>query len=133
MALKVNVPGGLSIYDNAFEANEALNTQYLCVIPVAASSGKMKVGLPGGQGVIFMGILQEITASGAQAPVRLLGETKCIAAGAHNNGIELTIDGSSGKLSAAASGDYVVGIAKEASAEADQVVTVQMIGMYQKN
>lgn len=135
MALKTNVPGGFKIYDDTFVANEDLSSsQYRVVVPAGSvSAGKSKVGLPGGQGVFYMGVLLNTPASGAAAQVRILGETKVEANGTFNAGVEVTIAATTGKIEAAASGDYVVGIAKEAAAEADQLVSVMMVGPYQKN
>lgn len=135
MALKTNVAGELMIHDDTFTANEALTSSQNCVVVPAGSvsAGKTKVGLPGGQGALPMGVLLNAPASGAQAEVRMLGLAKVVANGTFNAGVEVTIAATTGKIEAAASGDYVVGIAKEAAAEANQLVTVLMTGTYQKN
>ena len=135
MALKTNIAGGYCIADETFTANEDLSSSQNCVVVPAGSvtAGKSKVGLPSGQGVLAMGVLLNDPASGAQAEVRLLGNAKVIANGTFNAGVEVTIAATTGKIEAASSGDYVIGIAKEAAAEADQLVTVMLVGQYQKN
>ena len=134
MALKTNVPGGFKVFDETYTANEDLSSSQNCVVsPVAAASGKMKVGLPSGQGVLYAGVLLNAPAADAQAEVRLLGEVKVKANAAFNCGVEVCVAASTGKIAAAAADDYVVGISKEAAAEANQLVTIQMVGMYQKN
>ena len=135
MAPKTNVPGERQILDESFEANEDLSSSEHRVVVAAGSvtAGKSKAGLPGGQGVAFIGVMLNDPASGAVAEVRVLGEALVEANSTFNAGVELTISGTDGKVESASAGDYIVGIAKEASAEANQLVTVIMPGIYQKN
>jgi hypothetical protein len=135
VALKTNVPGGFKIFDETFTANEDLSSSQNRVVVAAGTvtAGKTKVGLPSGQGVYFMGVLLNAPASGAQAEVRLLGEVKIEASTTVTAGVEVTITDATGKISTAGSGDYVVGIAKEAAAEAGHKISVMMVGPYQKN
>lgn len=134
MALKTNVPGGFKLFDETFTANEDLSSsQNKVVVPVASASLKMKVGLPGGQGAFAIGVLLNAPASGAQAEVRLLGEVKVSAAETFNSGVEVTVQDTDGQIEAAATGDYVIGISKEPAAEADQLVTIMMMGGYFKD
>jgi hypothetical protein len=134
MALKTNVPGGFKIFDETFTANEDLSSsQNKVVVPVASASLKMKVGLPGAQGAFAIGVLLNAPESGAQAEVRLLGEVKVSAAETFNSGVEVTVQDTDGQIEAAASGDYVIGISKEPAAEADQLVTIMLMGGYYKD
>lgn len=135
MALKTNIPGGFKIFDETFTANEDLSSSQNCVVVPAGSvsSGKMKVGLPGAQGAFAIGVLLNAPESGEQAEVRLLGEVKVSANETFNAGVEVTVQDTDGQIEAAASGDYVIGIAKEAAAEADQLVTVMLLGGYYKD
>ena len=136
MALKTEVTKELKVDggDHSFEANETLATsQFHAVVFVASAAGQPKVGLPSGQGVFPAGIVLNTPASGETAQVRDQGIAIMVAKGAFNNGIELAIDGTDGKVSAAGAGDYVIGIAQEASAEANHEVRVRMAGFYQKN
>ena len=135
MALFTEVGGKeLHIYDDSFEANEDLSSsQNVVVAFVASSSGPPKVGLPSGQGVFPSGVLLNEPLSGEIAQVRHLGVAKVKANAAFNNGIELTIAGTTGKVEAAASADFVIGIALQAATAADHLVKVLLTGTYQKN
>ena len=126
MALKTNIPGERQILDESFEANEDVSSsQYRMVVSAGSvTAGKNKAGLPGGQGVFPLGALLNTPASGEVAEVRMIGEALLEAVGTFNAGIQLTIDGATGLVGAAASGDFVIGIAKESSNEANQLVTV---------
>jgi hypothetical protein len=134
MALKTNIPGGFKIFDETFTANEDLSSSVnKVVVPVASASAKMKVGLPGAQGAFAIGVLLNAPESGEQAEVRLLGEVKVSAAETFNSGVEVTVQDTDGQIEAAASGDYVIGISKEPAAEADQLVTIMLMGGYYKD
>lgn len=135
MALTSKVAGNLSILDETFVANEDLSSSQNCVVVPAGSvsAGKTKVGLPGGQGVLALGVLLNDPESGELAQVRTIGRAKAIAASTFNAGVEVTIAATTGKIESASSGDYVIGIALEAAAEADHVVAIMLTGQYQKN
>ena len=138
MALKTEVTKELKVDggDHSFEANEDLSSskQFLAVtFTSGVTSGQPKVGLPSGQGVLPAGILLNEPASGELAEVRDQGIAIMVAVGAFNSGIELAIDGASGKVSAAGAADYVIGISQEAALEANHEVRVRMAGFYQKN
>lgn len=128
-ARKVNV---LSIsYETAANLS---NLQYCAVAPSGAATGRTKITTPSGQGVLTVGILQTYNAtSGTQAEVLCQGLSKAKANASFNSGSELTVNGATGELEAAASGDYVIAIAMEASTAADQLVTVWVVSPYQKN
>lgn len=127
---ELKIDGG----DDSYVANEDLSSsQFRVVVFAAQSSGKAKVGLPGGQGVYPAGVLLNTPASGEIAQVRHRGISKVVANGAFDSGIEVTIAATTGKIEAAASGDYVVGRSREASAEANHEVSINQDGTYQKN
>lgn len=134
MALKTKVPGNLSILDESFVANEDLSDSQNCVVVPAGSvsAGKTKVGLPGGQGVLALGVLLNDPESGEIAQVRTMGYAKAIADSTFDAGVEVTIAATTGKIEAASSGDYVIGIAIEAAAEADQKVAIMLTGQFVK-
>jgi hypothetical protein len=134
MAIVEDLTKGMKIQSDSYEANEDLSSSQWCVVaPVAGATGKMKVGLPSGQGVLFVGVLQNDPESGEQANVRQLGTTKVKANAAFNSGIELAISGTDGKVAAAASGDYVCGISREAAKGANHLISMYMTQPYQKN
>lgn len=128
MALKTIVPPRLNLWTESYEANADLSAkQYTLVSPVAAATGKYKVGAPGGQGVLTCGVLVNTPTSGQQAEVQKLGCVQVKAAGAFNAGILLTCNDTTGTVAAAASGDYVIGMAGEGAAEANQLVKVELL------
>jgi hypothetical protein len=67
------------------------------------------------------------------ADIRVLGTSKGKAQTTFNTGAELTVNGATGRLEAAGSGDYVVAIALQAALEANHLVWVQVVPAYQKN
>ena len=122
------------ISENFTAAADLSNLQYCAVAPSAGASGKMQITTPSGQGVLTVGILQAYDVDSAeQGTVMMNGISQAVAYGSFNSGIELTTNDTSGKLSAAASGDYVIAIALEASTASNQVVTVRVVDPYQKN
>lgn len=134
MAIKTEEPKDYQLIDLSFEANESLTAFQNCVVvPVAASAGRPKVGAPSGQGVLPMGVLMNAPAIGATAEVRTAGIIGIKAGGAFNAGILLTIKTTDGTVEAAATGDYVVGMALEAAAEAGHIVSVQLMLTSQLN
>jgi hypothetical protein len=109
------------------------------VVPSAQSTGKNKVKAPIGQGVMTIGILKkdqstDVLTDGARVVVATSGLAKAKANAAFNSGIELAVAGTSGKLAAAGSGDYVVAMSREAANAADHLVMVKIEETpYQKN
>lgn len=125
MAIKTEQPKEYMLYDFSCEANASLVALQNCVvIPTAAAAGRMKCAAPGGQGVLPLGVLLNAPASGAQAEVRTMGVVKVKANGAFNAGIQVCIADTAGTVAAASSGDFVLGISLEASAEAGHLVSV---------
>jgi hypothetical protein len=136
MALKREVAKELKILDDSgASAVDLSSSQYRAVSATGSvSSGKHTVSLPSGQGVITMGILLNAPAStGDIAQVRRIGIAKAEANATFDAGVELTPAGATGKLEAASSGDYVIGISREAAAEAGHLVSVLVLPPYQKN
>lgn len=108
--------------------------QWCAVMASGATSGKMKLKAPTGQGVICLGILQTNKATdGLPAEIVAEGCSNAIADSTFNSGVELTTSGVDGKLEGASSGDYVIAIAEEAATEADQQISVRVVSPYQKN
>jgi hypothetical protein len=108
----------LSLFDVSFEAGEDLsNAQFLAVS--LNSSGKVVKATHTSKPI---GILQDKPASGRAAEVRMLGISKVVAGGAFTIGSVLAAD-DNGRLIAASTGYYPIGIALEAATQAGQVVT----------
>jgi hypothetical protein len=108
----------LSLFDVSLEAGEDLsNAQFLAV--ALDSYGKV---VKAKSDTLPIGILQDKPASGRAANVRMLGISKVVAGGAFAVGSVLAAD-DEGRLIAASTGHYPIGIALEAAAEAGQVVT----------
>jgi hypothetical protein len=90
----------------------------------------MTVGKPAAQGGITYAILQNAPESGEIAELAVEGITEWRAYGAFNAGIELTVHDTNGRCEAAASGDFVRGIAREASTGAGHAVSVLLVSYY---
>jgi hypothetical protein len=137
MALKTTVPGhGPTFYSDSFVADGALaSRKNTMVVFSAQATGKPKVAVPGGQGVISAGVLvnNDDVANGGLAEVQMLGVAKVKANGTFNAGIEVTIAANTGKIEAAGAEDYVIGVSLEGAAEANQLVAVLLGTPYQKN
>jgi hypothetical protein len=134
MAVVTDVAKTYNILTENYEADGSLTSlQYCGVAPSGASSGKVKVAAPGGQGVLTMGILQNAPADGELAEVMEEGVSKAVANSSFNSGEELTVAGTSGKLDTASSGDYVIAIAREAANAANHEVSVRIVSPYQLN
>jgi hypothetical protein len=108
----------LSLFDVSLEAGEDLsNAQFLAV--ALDSNGKV---VKAKSDTLPIGILQDKPKEGQAANVRMLGISKVVAGGAIEIGDVLTAD-DDGRLIAASTGYYPIGIALEAAAQAGQVVT----------
>jgi len=108
----------LSLFDVSLESGEDLsNAQFLAV--ALNSNGKV---VKAKSDTLPIGILQDKPKEGQAANVRMLGISKVVAGGAIAIGDVLTAD-DDGRLIAASTGYYPIGIALEAAAQAGQVVT----------
>jgi large exoprotein involved in heme utilization and adhesion len=108
----------LSLFDVSFEAGEDLSeAQFLAV--ALNSHGKV---VKAKSNTLPIGVLQDNPKEGQAANVRMLGISKVVAGGAFAIGDVLTAD-DDGRLIAASTGDYPIGLALEAAAQAGQVVT----------
>jgi len=108
----------LSLFDVSLEAGEDLsNAQFLAV--ALDSNGKV---VKAKSDTLPIGILQDKPKEGQAANVRMLGISKVVAGGAIAIGDVLTAD-DDGRLIAASTGYYPIGIALEAAAQAGRVVT----------
>jgi hypothetical protein len=135
MAIVTDQTKEMSLMDESYAAAADLSSSRIntVVVPSAVATGRMQVTTPAGQGVLWAGVLLNEPASGALAEVREMGIAKIKAKAAFNAGIELAIDGTDGTVSAAGSGDYVVGISREAAKGANHLVSVRLTAPYQKN
>jgi len=134
MAIVKDETKEMSLMDESYEADGDLSALENCVImPSAQSSGRMKVKAPTGQGVLPAGVLLNAPTDTQLAEVREMGIAKIKANGAFNAGIELAIAATTGKVAAAASGDWVVGISREAASAANHLVSVRLTSPYQLN
>jgi hypothetical protein len=135
MSIKTETAKRNLIWGENYEAAVDLsNLQFCAVAASGGSSGKMKIGKPSSQGVWTIGILEDdsVTA-GKEGHVMRLGRTKAYALQAFNSGIELTAYDATGKLHAAASGDYVIAISVDASSGNGALIAVDVVSPYQKN
>lgn len=134
MSVKTEIAKRDPTLTDSFEADGDLSDfQYCFVAPSEQSSGKTQIKAPTGQGVLCIGVLTDESITDASVgSVTLEGIEKVKASAAFNAGVELTVAGTAGTVEAASSGDYVVGISREASAEAGHLVSVWLTKPYQK-
>lgn len=119
--------------DSAIASEDLSNMQFCAVAAGGGATGNMTVGKPSGQGGLVYGILQNAPASGEIAEIARTGMTEWRAHSTFNAGSELTVhDNVLGRCEAAASGDYVCAIAREASQSANHAVSVDLIPGYYK-
>ena len=131
MTILRRVPAKLTIWEASYVADSALATAFTVVAPGANASGKMTIDTAPSQGGLTVGVLQKAVAEGGVAQVMKLGVSPVVSAETFNTGVELTCSGTTGTLEAGASGDWICGIAQEGSAEAGQIVAMELsLGYY---
>jgi hypothetical protein len=116
--------------DSALAAVDLTDYQNCVIVNSADSGGRRQVTSPSGQGVDWAGVLintsDDPATSGANAEFATVGVVKIKANAAFNNGIKLAIADTAGTVAAAASGDYVVGVSREAATGAGHLVSVEL-------
>jgi hypothetical protein len=113
-------------------ASEDLSSSHLCMVVFggAAANSNATVGLPSGQGVKVDAVLLNAPASGESAQLALKGIYEIRAYEAFNAGAELTVNDASGRVTTAASGDFVCAVAREASGGQDHIVSCVLTNYY---
>lgn len=116
--------------DSALADGDLTNFQNCVVMDSAQSSGNRKVKAPTGQGVDWAGVLYNTSddpaTDGKNAEIVTRGVVKIKASAAFNAGIEVAVAGTAGRVAAAASGDYVVGVSREAAQGANHFVSIEL-------
>jgi hypothetical protein len=132
MSIKVERTKKLQKIDDIATASEDLTTshRHMVVLGGGAANSNATVGLPSGQGVRVDAVLLNAPASGAEAQLGITGIREVQAYEAFNAGVELTVAGADGRVQAAASGDFVCGIAREASGGADHLISMITTNYY---
>lgn len=137
MAVTRNLPQSFDIHTESYEQAEDLSALQWCAVSFASSStagSKVEIEKPSAQGALTVGILQNAPTYGTDlGNVRHQGVSKAKAHETFNKGVELTVVDSNGRLEAAASGDYVIGLALEPATCANAIVAILLVGPYQKN
>ena len=125
MSIKVERTKIKKELDDIADASEDLSSSHLCrvVFGGSAANSNATVGLPGGQGVRTDATLLNAPVEDKSAQLALTGIREVRAAEAFNAGSELTVLDTTGRAEAAASGDHVFGIAREAAGEANHIVS----------
>ena len=131
MAIKVDrTKKEFNLNDSAAAAEDLSAMQFCAVRSTGGAAGSMTVSKPTGQGAIGYGILENAPASGEMAEIVREGICEWRAHSTFNAGSELTIHDTNGRCESAASGDYVMAIAREAAASAGHAVSVSLCGYY---
>lgn len=106
-----------------FEAGQDLSAKQYRFVTQAAD-GQVD---PTGDGLFANGILQNNPdAAGKAATVAILGLSRVVAGAAFDEGVLLSAD-AAGKANTAASGDYILAVAKQQAVADGDIVIVQLI------
>ncbi len=133
MTVKVERTKKEFVMDDSCSASESLaNFKFRMVSPGGGASGNMTVGAPSGQGVLCYGVLQNAPASGETAEISCYGITEIVANSAINAGVEVTVAAANGQIETAGSGDYVIGISREAAIQQGHCISVTLYNPYIK-
>jgi hypothetical protein len=119
-----------NLNDSAIANEDLSSLQYCCVDATGTASGAMKVSKVSGQGGKVYGVLTNAPAADAICELVCEGIVEIRAASTFNAGVELTVHDTNGRVEAASSGDYVVGIAREAAESAGHAVSVLLKPYY---
>ena len=133
MSIAVNYPKTVVIYQSAYIPHVDLSGyQYRAVAPYGGATGKAGVTSPSGKGVLCIGVLQNAPtfvaaddATNVVAQVLELGVTPLSMNGTCNAGVEVAV-GVDGRGQAAVSGDYVLGISRNAATAAYEIIALDM-------
>jgi len=133
MTIKVERTKKEFLQDDSCLASEDLsNFKFCAVAPGGGATGNMTVGAPSGQGVMVYAILQNTPASGEICELTIDGITEVRIDSAITAGDEVTVAGVNGRIETAASGDFVLGWAREAGVDAGQCISVTLSKGYYK-
>jgi predicted RecA/RadA family phage recombinase len=114
----------------AYASSDLANMQFCCVESTGGATGNLQVTNPTGQGTHMYAVLENAPAAGEIAQLVVEGICEIRAHSTFNAGVEVTVHDSNGRIEAAGSGDFVVGIAREASQSAGQAVSVTLVHYY---
>lgn len=119
-------PNSLGI-EREYIADGAI-TQYAVVTRSSDTADGLepRVSLPGATSDAPEGIAQHDAADGEPVRVRVSGESFVVANGPYGAGDLLSLAATSGKVDTAASGDRLVGVAREAAASANEIKVVEL-------
>jgi len=119
------------IQDDSCPASEDLTALNFCWVAAGGgAAGAMTVGAPGGQGVPVYGVLLNDPDEDETAALKIKGIAECKALEAINAGVECTVADATGRIEAAASGDFVCCITREAATGENHLVSVNIVHYY---
>jgi len=131
MSIKVERTKKDYIMDDSCPAYVDLSAMHLCFVDATGrATGSMNVTLPTGQGAKVYGVLLNDPAITETAALKVYGIAECRANETFNAGVELTVAGTNGRVEAAAQGDYVCAIAREASGGSGHCISVTLVNYY---
>lgn len=131
MAIQVERTKKEFLLDDSCIANEDLsNFKYRFVDLTGAATGFALACAPTGQGAKVYGVLQNTPDEGEICQIAVEGITEVVAGEAITAGEEVCVLDATGVIEAAASGDYVCGIAREAATEAGHCISVTLTQGY---
>lgn len=132
MAIKVERTKYNKVQEDSCAAAADLSALHQCLVrATGGASGNMTVSAPAGQGLVVYGVLLNAPTSGQTAELQTLGIAEIRAAAAINAGVEVTVADATGRIMTAASGDFVIGVSREAATGLNHCISVDLkIGYY---
>ena len=132
MAIQVERTKKEFILDDSELAAVNLSALKFCFVDLTGgATGGATVTTPTGQGAKVYGVLQNAPdAPGEICQIAVMGITEAIAASAITAGEEVTVNGATGTIETAASGDYVCGRAREAATQAGHCISIFLTNGY---
>lgn len=133
MAIKVERTKKEFLLDDSCPAHEDLTAGIFCCVRLTGgATGSAQAAYPTGQGAIMYGVLQNAPDTGETAEIAVEGITEIRIDSAISAGDEVTVAGTNGRIMTAASGDFVLGFAREAGVDAGQCISVTLVQGYYK-
>ncbi len=131
MSIKVERTKVHKTMDDSAEAYVDLSGLHQCMIrAIGAATGNLMATVPTGQGALVYGALLNAPVEGAMAELQVEGIAEVRADSTFDAGVELTVAGVNGRVEAAASGDYVCGISREAAIAVDHCISMTIKHYY---
>lgn len=131
MSIKIERTKVHKTMDDSAAAHEDLSALNFCmVIATGGATGNLLVAAPAAQGALVYAALLNAPAEGEMAELQVEGIAEVRAESTFDAGDELTVAGASGRVEAAAQGDFVCGISREAAIAVNHCISMTIKHYY---